>query len=165
LDHGDERLFQSLIATLSPEEARKFAELDRYASQTREEVYRGFEAIDLHRHQLELARTQSEARPSEAHDWPQASAIPSRHEAFLSASSGPSPARRAVAEFAFNERHGHEPEVKKASLPGYIDSAREWHFDSLREVRHPDGIRDDETSRESLEHQISREDQSRTRDR
>jgi hypothetical protein len=41
---------------LSPADARRLAELEKYAAQTREDVYRKFETLDALRHELELKR-------------------------------------------------------------------------------------------------------------
>lgn len=42
--------------SLSPVDARRLAELEKYAAQTREDVYRKFETLDALRHELELKR-------------------------------------------------------------------------------------------------------------
>lgn len=42
--------------SLSPADARRLAELEKYAAQTREDVYREFEALDALRRELELKR-------------------------------------------------------------------------------------------------------------
>jgi len=165
LELVEERRLQSFIANLSQEEAQKFAELDFYASRTREEVYRGFEAIDQHRSHLGIARAQSVPRQTEAYDLPHASEILSRYETSTSSHSGQLPLQRSHEEFALNEQHGDEPKVKKTFFPGLVDSGQEWHFDSLREVLNQDRVREDDTSLEPAEYQFSIEDQSRTMDR
>lgn len=138
IENGGERLLQSIAAKLSQDEARKFAELDLYASRAREAVYRGFETIDLHRRHLEVARSQLELQQSETHDSPQASEIPSRHEAAVFSHPGQLLLRAAPEAFASDGQHRYEPGASKASIPGVVDSGREWHFDSLRDVLKPE---------------------------
>ncbi len=54
-----DRFAQAVIANLSSEDAQKLVALDLYVAQTREEVYRGFEAIDIQRRDLEMALDKS----------------------------------------------------------------------------------------------------------
>jgi hypothetical protein len=53
-----EQLFQSVFDSFSSDEARRLAELDRFAAQTREDVYRAFELLDAQRCAPGLVRAQ-----------------------------------------------------------------------------------------------------------
>src|SRR5262249_537289 len=56
------RFVQSVISSLSPEDAKKLAALERHAIDTREAVYRGFETIDAQKRDLDFSRAQSESQ-------------------------------------------------------------------------------------------------------
>ncbi len=134
---------QSIIANLPPKDAKKLESLDRYAAETREAVYRGFEAIDAERRALELSRAQSEDRllerfaplrsieiqsPNGSLNFTRANQFEPRMPAHALASAE---RRDQVDDF-----HRDRPE---ANFPQRIvDSDREWHFDSLRNVFQPE---------------------------
>jgi hypothetical protein len=143
-----ERLVQSVIANLSPEDARKLGELDRYVADTREAVYQGFETIDSQRRDLDLVRAQSEPQRTES-----VKAFQGVEPRALPYVSYAAPVDRvemqvptlAIASARGQERqavmNGLEREAGEAKLsPGYIDSDREWHFDSLRDVLRPEDV-------------------------
>ncbi len=134
-----EKVVQLALGSLSSADARKLAELDRYVVQTREDVYRSFESLDVQRRELELARVHSQSRFQES---PESHNLTTGHTERLSV------ARVAESQSAVfpnrtlpvtTMRDGREPEIQvgmssDVSLPVYIQSDREWHFDSLREA-------------------------------
>jgi hypothetical protein len=133
-----ERFTQGVLAKLAPTEAHKLAELDAYAAKTREELYRGFEAVDVLRRDIELSR----------HPQPSNLAQPTSglsHE-LKSVASLPDV---TIVEYLKTEAKDLAEEARARTLqdggnrgatehrPGYVDSAREWHYESLRGVLGP----------------------------
>jgi hypothetical protein len=110
VDH--ERFVQSVIAGLSPEDAKKLAALDHYAADTREAVYRGFETIDAQKRDLDFARAQSELQRTES--------------------------TKTFQNAEMNDRNVEFRETIFSN--GHIDSDREWHFDSLRDTLSPEHV-------------------------
>jgi hypothetical protein len=129
-----EKFVQSVIASLAPEDARKLAALDHYAARTREEVYRGFEAIDSQRRNLELALARSETRPIENYDSLRMIETRSQNQAPVFAHSGQPVSRLASQVSGTNERLDHGSRSDMNFARGSVDSDREWRFDSLRQV-------------------------------
>jgi hypothetical protein len=168
-----ERLVQTVIASLSPEDARKLAELDRYVANTREAVYRSFETIDSQRRDLDLVRAQSESQRTESvktfegmepRSLPYVSYAASVDRVEMQVPT------LAIASAGGQERpavmNGLEREVGEAKLsPGHIDSDREWHFDSLRDVLNPERSDGGDPAREYTERQNRDETLSRILDR
>jgi hypothetical protein len=130
---------QTALDSLSPADVRRLAELDRYAVQTREEMYRGFEILDSQWRELELKRAQYHSRPKEAGSWRGFS---------LPVTSETSKPGELKFEVAFVPVHGsfavvhhqagngqRQPEKALSGLQAmYVHSDREWHFDSLHEA-------------------------------
>jgi hypothetical protein len=56
---------QTSLNSLSQTDTRRMSELDRYAAQTREDVYRGFELLDELQRELELKRAEQQSRPQQ----------------------------------------------------------------------------------------------------
>jgi hypothetical protein len=50
-------------------------------------------------------------------------------------------------------------------LQGYVDSERQWHFDSLRDLPSPERSNVEETPREYAQHLVDRLEESRAIDR
>jgi hypothetical protein len=171
---GDrERLVQLALASLSPEDARKLAELDRYVADTREAVYRGFETIDSQRRDLDLVRAQFESPRAEnvkTFQRTEPRSLPESSYAALADRVDPLVSTHAVASAGRQERHevmsGLEREFGETTLSdGHINSDREWHFDSLRDALNQERPGGDDLSREYAEHQNRNETVSRTLDR
>ncbi len=134
-EKGRKQFVQSAIDSLSPTDARRLAELERYAAQTREDVYRGFEAIDAQRRDLELARSQNHLnRPVET--------SPSRiTDVELPNIKLPNVFNDVHHIFAIEQRdHVGESQSNRLDAdqslfhPGYVDTDQVWRFDSLRDA-------------------------------
>jgi hypothetical protein len=124
----------SVLDKLSPADARRLAELDHYAAKAREDVYRGFEAIDAQRHDLE----QAQARPEAAHSSPEFAAA--QFGELSSAEQSGSPAARLTDRAsAVTGREGQWPRVegrhtpRPAGGPSGDRGGQEWRIDSLGE--------------------------------
>jgi hypothetical protein len=162
-----ESFVQSVIANLPPEDASRLAALDRYAAETREEVYRGFETIDLERRTLELSRTQSKNRPAEGVDALRTieAPPPNGHLYFLSPDQFEP--QKPAHELASNERRDRTDDFPRERSvtdfqPGYVDDDREWHFDSLRDLRFTIPFNGNDTGDRSGMRLNDREGQDRT---
>lgn len=126
---------QTALDSLSPADARRLAELERYATQTREDVYRGFEAIDAQRRDLELSRSHNHLnRPVET----SASRIT---DAELPNIKLPNVFNDIHHIFAIEQRdHVGESQANRLETeqipfrPGYVDTDQVWRFDSLRDA-------------------------------
>jgi len=156
-----EQFNQRVLDQLTPAEARKLAELDRYAAETREDVYRGFETIDSLRRELELSRTQREAAapPSQQALRREGAATVAglRLEEVDRLSSA---ARELPGQIEPGNLREERPSESPAdSRWSYVDSDREWHFESLRELlpaaQHLESAGRDELSHEhsDIEHE------------
>jgi hypothetical protein len=133
-----ERFTQEVLAKLAPADAHKLAELDAYAVKTREELYRGFEAMDDLRRDLEQSRS---LQPS---DFTQAtSELPRELESMAVASPHLTIAEQLKAEAKDLAGKARTQASDSEQRLGYVDSTREWHCESLRDVlgsnQHGDG--------------------------
>ena len=109
---GRERFFQSVLDLLSPAEARRLKELDRYAAQTREDVYQAFELLDVQRHDLDLARTHNQSRVRGADVL----------------------APVVTVQLQEGKAGIWYKKSGETVFPSNVQSEQNWHFDSLREV-------------------------------
>lgn len=159
---AQEQFTQRVLEQLAPAEARKLAELDRYAAETREDVYRGFETIDSLRRELELARTQREsaAPPSQQALGREGAATVAgvRLEGVDRLSS-------AARELPSQIEPGNLREEQRSESPAdsrwsYVDSDQEWHFESLRELL-PAAQHRESAGRDELSHEHSDIDRER----
>lgn len=153
---AQEQFTGRVLEQLAPAEAHKLAELDRYATQTREDVYRGFETIDSLRRELELARTQREAAapPSQQALGREGAATVAglRLEEVDRLSSA---ARELPGQIEpGNLREERSSESPADSRWSYVDSDREWHFESLRELL-PAAQHREPAGRDELSHEHS----------
>lgn len=126
---------------LEPAIARQWEELNRYATTTREELYRGFETLDALRREYELARWQE---PDHALHTDAARNVDVEARTNLSEERTFANGALAVGQIVPPaERDGLEAnraDLRAADVgrrAGYIDSAERWHFDSLRDVAEP----------------------------
>jgi len=130
---------KTAINSLGRTDTRRLSELDLYAAQTREDVYRGFELLDELRRELELKHADRQSHQEE---------VVLRSDNSLSAHVE-SPmlgrpkfeAAHALALSASIVGHvqiQQEDEVSNRAASGvqsaYVNSNREWQFDSLRDV-------------------------------
>jgi hypothetical protein len=130
---------QKVIESLAPSDARQLAALEQYTAQTREEVYRGFEILDVQRRDLDLKRTQSNQQMREvdpphlfSFEWGE-TPVRSGHlqfePALIPSRNGFHVARSEIAETG---RRSEQP--KSLSRMPSPNSNQEWHFHSLRDV-------------------------------
>jgi len=164
------KFVQSVIANLAPEDARKLAALDRYAAETREAVYRGFEAIDTERRALEFSRAQSEDRQTERFGTARSIDIksPNGHLYFPRPHQfEPRMPTHALASAEQRDRaDDFQRDRPESNFPqGIVDSDREWHFDSLRDLLKPDRLDGGELGREFVEYPNRMEEQTISLDR
>lgn len=127
---------------LEPAVARQWEELNRYATTTREELYRGFETLDALRREYELNRWQEPDHVLNTEavrngDVEARTNVISEERAFANGAL-------AVGQIVPPaERDGYEAnraDLRAADVgrrAGYIDSAERWHFDSLRDIAEP----------------------------
>ncbi len=142
-EEGREQFVQSVIASLSLEDAKKLAALDRYAAETREAVYRGFEVIDAERRMLEPSRSQSEDRqpirfaplPSMETQSPNDSLNFTRANQFEPRMPAHAPVSVEQRDYA-DDIYPARPETNFSQ--GLVENDREWRFDSLRDVLNPE---------------------------
>lgn len=149
-EEGRKQFAQTVLDSLSPAEARKWAELERYATQTREDVYRGFETIDTQRRDLELARGQNHLNRSGGISAPRITDVE------LSNIKLPNVFNDAPRILA-SEQRDHVGESRANRLEadrslfrsGYFASDQVWHFDSLRDALDVGQVERGDLSRES----------------
>jgi hypothetical protein len=125
------------VAQLDSILARQLDELNRFAVTAREELYRGFETLDVLRRDYELTR-QPDVNAREAAAEPmrtfgdasfdKSDDLVDRPAAFLERDA-PTFAREDVRASEFGSRLG------------YVESNARWHFDSLRDVAEPNPVR------------------------
>lgn len=133
-----ERFTQGVLSKLAPTEVHKLAELDAYAAKTREELYRGFEVVDVLRRDIELSRhpqPSNLAQPASAlsHEQKSIALFPDVTTAEHLKTEAIYLAGDARAR-ALQDGIGRGPTEHR---PGYVDSMHEWHYESLRGVLGP----------------------------
>jgi hypothetical protein len=158
-----EKFVQSAIANLPSEDASRLAALDRYAAETREAVYRGFEAIDIERRTLELGRNQFQDRPAEGVDALRTIEAPLSNSHPIASRNLP----HALASAERRDRTDDFPPDRSTTnfQSGYVDNNREWHFDSLRDFLKPARFEGNDAEREFVEYPNQAEEQFRSFDR
>ncbi|MBS1789650.1 MAG: hypothetical protein JST85_18140 [Acidobacteria bacterium] len=136
---GHEQFVQSASDSLSSAEARRLAELDRYAAQTREDIYRAFELLDVQRRDIEMVREQGRPLVLESDV---------SHQKFQtqSARSVAAGSERSLAMSFDKETLVVAAEIQSEKMvirsrgstrdvsSIRIQADRDWHFDSLQEV-------------------------------
>lgn len=137
-----ENLGEKNVRELEPQVAREWQELNRYATTTREDLYRGFETLDALRREYELTRGSESGRALNADATRNIGTEP--HTNFVAEERTLANAALAVGQpltsAERNEQETSRQEFRSADAgrrAGYIDSAERWHFDSLREVAEP----------------------------
>lgn len=124
-----ERFTQGVLAKLAPADAHKLAELDAYAAKTREELYRGFEAMDDLRRDLEQSRYLQPSAFTQA-----TSELPRELESMAVASPHLTTAEHLKAEAKDLAGEARMQALDSEPRLGYVDSTREWHYESLRDI-------------------------------
>ena len=128
-----------MLDSLNSTDARRLAEIDHYAAQTREDVYRAFELLDVQRRDLELVR---------AHDHPRVletdislRIFQTQSERLAAAGTERSLARPfdkwtpvVAAELQKGKIEIRSVESAPAVSTLRVQSNQDWHLDSLNEV-------------------------------
>ncbi|MGH9842486.1 MAG: hypothetical protein ACREEM_27400, partial [Blastocatellia bacterium] len=125
---------ERFASTLAPAETRKLLELDRYTSETRENVYRAFEHLDLLLHDFEVTRAhnQSLVQKIDVSAQPEKLANLSAMRPVTAGRYHPMPA--ATLQPPEKEIELQPENSRSAFSLLRVESDREWHFDSLREA-------------------------------
>ncbi len=133
-----EHVGEKAIRQLDPTLARQWEDLNRFAVTAREELYRGFETLDVLRRDYELtrqpdvnARELAAAEPTRTVAeslFEKSDDLIDRPTAFL---------ERDAPAFAREDARASE----FAQRIGYVESNARWHFDSLRDVAEPNPLR------------------------
>ncbi|MBL8168617.1 MAG: hypothetical protein JNJ50_10710 [Acidobacteria bacterium] len=138
IQKGREQFVQSAIDSLNSADARRLAELDRYAAQTREDVYRAFELLDVHRRDLDLVRAHNGERVQKEDILDRVNQfrpeMVKATEAVRLSSQLHQQLSFSTAQLQAEHTAGLAKESRPVSLSLYVPSDREWHFDNLREV-------------------------------
>lgn len=119
-------------------DGRRLAELDRYAAQMREDVYRAFELLDVQRRELELVRARNGGQNQKEEVLDRVTQF--RPEIVKTTESVrlPAPLRQQIsisdAELQTEHVDLRSKEAISTSVSMYVSSDQEWRFDSLREV-------------------------------
>lgn len=133
-DFVSEKIGEKSERELEPSITQQWQELNRYATTTREELYRGFESLDALRREYELTRSEPSSQAVGAETAQDARANLSPEErVFITPSLSLVPDLPA----AQNTKTTASRSSISTQRTGYIDSAERWHFDSLREVTAP----------------------------
>lgn len=130
---------EAVIRKLEPADARQFRELEDYAARTREELYRGFESLDAMRRDVVKARL-----PDETGRAPQNDQAPHSEPDRIQISTRDWPIFEQALQ-SYNGRNfqseSNSTESERSEDHGrhlwLVDSNREWHFDSVRDLAEP----------------------------
>ncbi|MFN7949906.1 MAG: hypothetical protein U0Z53_31445 [Blastocatellia bacterium] len=117
---------------------RRLAEFDRYATLTRENIYRAFDQLDARCREFEMARTRYEKPVSQGESSDRFS-VPQPAIMKATAAGRMSPFFQqqvsiSAAELRVERIDLPSKETIAPALSGYVQSDREWQFDSLREI-------------------------------
>ncbi len=136
---GREQFVRSVLDSLNSTDARRLAEIDRYAAQTREDVYRAFELLDVQRRDLGFVRAHDHSRVHEADI--SRHILQSQSERLIAAETGRPlalPFDRLTpvvgAELQKEKVEIRSVESVRAVSTLRVQSNQDWHFDSLNEA-------------------------------
>lgn len=129
---------QTQLSSLSQIDTRRMSELDLYATQMREDVYRGFELLDELRRELELKRAEQQSRPQEvtlSRDISLPAYVESNMDGRLEFETAVVPEfiTTTIALEQTYRDESHSGRAIASSQTHYVNSDRKWQFDSLRE--------------------------------
>ena len=133
-----EQFARSALDSFNPAEQRRIAELDLYAAQTREDVYRAFELLDVQRRDFDLARAHNDEQVQKGDILDRITQFRPEMGKAAEAVKLRSPFHQQLSFSTAQIQSEHTAEQVKESSSGslsmYVPSDREWHFDNLREV-------------------------------
>ncbi|MEP7343301.1 MAG: hypothetical protein ABI977_36595, partial [Acidobacteriota bacterium] len=147
-DHGDsfatviedrKQLVPTALEAISSDDSRRIAELGRYATQTREDVYRGFELLDTLRRELELKRAERQSHQEDIflrRDNSLSTHVESPMVGRLKfeAAHAPALSTSIVGRVQTQQEEGMSDRAVSSFQSAYVNSDHEWQFDSLRDV-------------------------------
>ncbi len=139
LVEGKSQIAEEVLRKLEPANARQFRELEDYAARTREELYRGFESLDVMRREVEKTHLLDETRRTPQNDQalhsePDRIQISTRDWPIFEQASQSNNGRNCRPES--NSTESERPE-DHGRHPWLVDSNREWHFDGVRDLAEP----------------------------
>ncbi|MFN7931033.1 MAG: hypothetical protein U0Y68_24520 [Blastocatellia bacterium] len=152
-----EKINQAALTKLTPNDAQRWQALQDYAIRTREELYRGFESLDVIRRDLEQTRTVKETLVDERENHLEvdrkpenAVTVPTKApETSLRNDGVVLPERNSTARFAL---------VETERFSWVVESDQSWHFDRLPAPQElPRRETNNTPAREDLEHEFSYE--------
>jgi hypothetical protein len=152
-----EKINQAALTKLTPNDAQRWQALEEYAVRTREELYRGFESLDVIRRDLEQTRTIKETLLEQRE--PQLE--PDRPPENTARIPAKAPETPLLNERVLTpERNLTEPRsAHPADRPSWIvESDQPWHFDRLPAPQElPRREANNTPAREDVDHEFSYE--------
>jgi hypothetical protein len=147
-----EKINQTALTKLTPNEAQRWQALQDYAVRTREELYRGFESLDVIRRDLEQTRTVKETLTEERENQLETERQP--ENAFGVLAKAPEKSLRNDGVVPPERNPTAEPE----RFSWIVESDQQWHFDRLPAPQElPCREATNTPAREDLDHDFSYE--------
>lgn len=152
-----EKINQVALTKLTPNDAQRWQALQEYTVRTREELYRGFESLDVIRRDIEQTRTVKETLTEERENQLEterqpenAFGVPAKAPETSLRNDGVVPLERNPTERAASA----EPE----RFSWIVESDQQWHFDRLPAPQElPRRDANNTPAREDLDHEFSYE--------
>ncbi|MEP7342250.1 MAG: hypothetical protein ABI977_31260, partial [Acidobacteriota bacterium] len=134
---------QIALDSLSQTDTRRMLELDRYATQTREDVYRGFELLDELRRKLELKRAEQQSHPQEVALWrdipiPASAELKAAGRLRIEAAVAPEFSKTTITDEQNHRGEIHSSRALSSFQTQHVNSDHEWQYDSLQESLTPE---------------------------
>jgi hypothetical protein len=150
-----EKINQTALTKLAPNEAQRWQALQEYAVRTREELYRGFESLDVIRRDLEQTRTVKETLVEKRENRWEAAQQP--ENAFIERAKVPEPSLSNDAVFPPERNATERPASAESERVSWIvESEQLWHFDRLPAPQElPRREANNTPAREDLDHEFS----------
>jgi hypothetical protein len=152
-----EKINQAALTKLTPNDAQHWQALQEYTVRTREELYRGFESLDIIRRDLEQTRTVKETLVETRE--PQLES--DRQQGYASAIPAKAPETPLLNERVFTpERNLTEQRSAENTdrVSWVVESDQQWHFDRLPAPQElPRREAGNTPAREDLDHEFSYE--------
>ncbi len=152
-----EKVNNAALTRLTPSDAFRWQELQTYAIRTREELYRGFEALDLIRHEIEQTRTVKETviEKQERQIKPERQlGITADTLAKMPETSLPNERIAAPERNLTQQPAPTEPE----RFTWLVESDQQWHFDRLPTPHElPQKAANNTPTRDEIAHEFSYE--------
>jgi hypothetical protein len=152
-----EKINQTVLTKLAPNETQRWQALQEYAVRTREELYRGFESLDVIRRDLEQTRNVKETLVEQREN--QGEAAPQPENAFIERAKVPELSLSNDAVFPPERNATERPASAESERVSWIvESEQLWHFDRLPAPQElPRREANNTPAREDLEHEFSYE--------